>query len=276
MNSINGYQTICRPYLIQRGSFRDILDKDIVGLDCLISYDYMGSSEFEIGTLPRSLRRMTHDWKDYGIFPIEDIKDSDGQTLYLLCRKSQFEEIKTAVHIFAAEKYSSSLRTKEMVNLYDYIHAEKEFYLRINFWWDVTDDNHSSFTDDLGNGNDWMVCFGDDIRRLVIAINKVCEKHKVPVNGPLSPNPKARPVKEMYVEEDGNFIKVIKAGVKTTLIKRSILEVQDLPGMIRIKVRTRSGCERFVEIREKPGSAHTLLFNLVKEWPSRSKERCVK
>ena len=40
------FQTIQTPYLIQRGTFKNIKEDEIQGLDSLISYDYMGSSEF--------------------------------------------------------------------------------------------------------------------------------------------------------------------------------------------------------------------------------------
>jgi hypothetical protein len=255
------FKTINRPYLIQRGFFRDIKDEAIVGLDFLIDYDYMGASEFEWGALPQSLKRMTHDWKNYGIFPVE-IRDSDGQQLQILCRTNQIEDVTAAVRVFAAEKYSPSLRTKEYVGLHDYMNPERESSLRTNFWWDVTCEDHI--------GNDWMACFGDNIRRLILAINKVCIKHGVSPEGPALPKPGTRPVKEMEISDDINAIRVLKGDKKTVIMKRNILEVQDTPEVLRIKVRTKAGPEKCIEIREKPCSARTLLVNMVKEWPERN------
>jgi hypothetical protein len=115
-----------------------------------------------------------------------------------------------------------------------------------------------------------MACFGDNIRRLVMAINKVCVKHGVSPEGPAIPGPEARPIREMEISEDINAIRVLKGDKKTVIMKRNILEVQDTPEVLRIKVRTKAGPEKYIEIREKPGSARTLLVNMVKEWPERN------
>src|ERR1035437_10162068 len=46
------------PYVryIQRGKFE--IDPDKQGIDALVHFDYMGSSEFEWGALPKSLKRI--------------------------------------------------------------------------------------------------------------------------------------------------------------------------------------------------------------------------
>lgn len=257
---------IKRPYLIQRGSFRDVKDEDIVGLDSLISYDYMGSAEFEFGALPASLRRITHAWKDYHTVPIEAIKDADGQILQLLCRKGTEEEIKQALMIFASERYPS-IRTKESVGLYGHIKAEHDWDLRINFWWDITGSDYvpDILNNRLGNGNDWMACFGDDIRRLVIAINKVCVKHGVAAEGPIVPDTKARPLKNLKIINDFKTIKVILGNRSSTITKKAILGFEAFPDEIKIIIKTKSGPVKTIIVKEKEGSIRTYLLNLLEE-----------
>ena len=51
-------------YLIQRGKF----NKDgngLTGRDGVVDLDYMGSAEFEFGAIPRSFRRIMHDFDSY-------------------------------------------------------------------------------------------------------------------------------------------------------------------------------------------------------------------
>jgi len=38
---------IRKPYLVQRAKFTNIKNEEIVGIDSLLDFDYMGSSEFE-------------------------------------------------------------------------------------------------------------------------------------------------------------------------------------------------------------------------------------
>lgn len=46
------------PYLIQRVSRRQHTNENGKGFDRIFSLDYMGSSEFEFGTIPRALKAM--------------------------------------------------------------------------------------------------------------------------------------------------------------------------------------------------------------------------
>ena len=44
-------------YLIQRANFKNY-ENDSVGIDSLLKFSYMGSSEFEFGAIPKSLKRI--------------------------------------------------------------------------------------------------------------------------------------------------------------------------------------------------------------------------
>ena len=51
------------PYLIQRGKFESRDFKE--GIDSILKFDYMGSSEFEWGALPKSLQAIRDKKEDY-------------------------------------------------------------------------------------------------------------------------------------------------------------------------------------------------------------------
>jgi hypothetical protein len=265
------------PWLIQRGSFKKIEEKDIIGLDSLISYDYMGASEFEFGALPASLHRITASWKDFIWFPIEEIKDADGQCLYVLCKKSMKEEVIETIKVFASQEGN---HTKERVGLNDYIQCRTDSALRNDFWWDVSSDEHFFSKGDWGNGNDWMVCFGGNIRKLVIAINKVCVKHEVKFTDdelkecPIVPPSRETPVRcELEVEEARDQVEVLfPDGKKTIIMKRKIVDVDDSNSdIVKILVKTRSGAQKWLEIQIPLSAKRSLLLNKVKDWPKINK-----
>jgi hypothetical protein len=271
---------VTRPWLIQRGQFKKTEEKEIIGLDSLISYDYMGASEFEFGALPASLHRITASWKDFTWFPIEEIKDADGQCLYVLCKKDLKEEVIKIVKLFASQEGN---HTKEHVGLYDYIQCRSDHSLRHDFWWDVSSNEHFFSKDDWGKGNDWMVCFGNNIRRLVIAINKVCAKHEVKFSDdelkecPIVPPSREVPVRsELEIEEDWRKRDVVNVlypdGNKTIIMKRKIVEVDDTDkDVVKVLVQTRSGVQKWLEIRIPLSIKRALLLNQVKDWPAINK-----
>ena len=273
--SIN-FDTIQTPYLIQRGTFQNIKEEEIVGLDSLISYDYMGSSEFEWGALPASLRRMTSSFSKYVWFPVEEIKDADRQCLYILCQKHQQDEITNAVKILATEEHNT-FNTKERVGLQDYINCRSQYSMNTNFWWDVTSSNHSFSETNLGTGNDWMACFGNNIRLLVIAIYKVCEKHKnTPKIGPSIPpksNLSVRP--DLKIDDFSKRDTIIISypdGRNTIILKRKITEVNDQDNdMIKVLVQNKTGNQKWIEIKIGLSSTRSLLLNMLKDWPEINK-----
>ena len=59
-------------YLIQRGKFKKSDHKK--GIDSILKFDYMRSSEFEWGALPESLKRIRSNIKKYKYFDV-NIKD---------------------------------------------------------------------------------------------------------------------------------------------------------------------------------------------------------
>lgn len=79
-----------RPYLIQRLYLRDPTTDTRRGIDRYFQCDYMGSSEFEWGALPRALRELRalpfHGWKrttiiEFGLHVVRYVGPDDCLTL---------------------------------------------------------------------------------------------------------------------------------------------------------------------------------------------------
>lgn len=251
------FKTIARPYLIQRGKFRDIKDEEIVGIDSLIHQDYMGSSEFEFGALSHSLKRMTSSWNFYQVFIVPGIHDADGLVPYLLCRKEQEKEIQIALTVFMSDSYSMELRTKERVSLYDYLNPKSKYDLNTDFWWDVTEEG--------SKGNDWMLCFGaHNMRRLVMAINKVCIKHGSTLIGPELPKPSFKPTVDFDWEQDHSKITVIIQDKKTILVRKNLVSIEESPDQLKIMVNTKAGLKP-IFLKTCHGQARQAMVNFLKE-----------
>jgi hypothetical protein len=235
----------------------------------------MGSSEFEFGALPKSLRRMTSSFSEYVWFPIEDIKDADGQCLYVLCRKKQKDEIVDAIKIIAVGEHIT-FRTKERVGLYDYITCNSEYSMRNNFWWDVTSTDCVAWkSSEHESGNDWMACFGNNIRPLVIAIYKVCAKHKVPKlgDGPSIPIKSSLLIRPEFtfdndLKKRDTIIISYPDGRSTVILKRKIVNIDDQDDQkIKVLIQTKSGTQKWIEINIGLSSTRSLLLNILKDWP---------
>jgi hypothetical protein len=268
------YKTIREPWLIQRGSFKDLPEAEIAGLDSLIRYDYMGSSEFEWGALPKSLKSITTNWSKYVHFQIDSIIDNDGQYLQVICHADQKEEV-TSVIIDLFNK-DSKIRLKEHSGMYDYLYARSQYSLDKNFWWDVTGSDYQ----DAGLSNNWMCCFGNNIRSLIIAIRKVWCKHNssdaLPEFGPEIPKAiiKPKPSQLQVTKNNTQIIVINTLGNKTIINKKSIQDVSVLPDRIDVRVLTRAGKDKILSIVEGSSSSRKVLENLLielKEWVCRSR-----
>jgi hypothetical protein len=264
------FKTIEAPYLIQRGTFRDIPVEQIEGLDSLINYDYMGSSEFEFGALPHSLRRITYSWSQYVINKILDIQNQNGDKLYLLCQQNQFEELKSVIETLISNP--NIFHTKERVGIKEYLECKSEYDMSFNFWWDVTEIESLYFglcdnknTIDQSKGNDWMACFGDEnINKLIIAINKICIKHERTITqGPslFEYNKKCR--EKIIINDDRKQFKVTYQHKTTTLIKRNIISFEIINDIIHVNIKTRNN--NVIKINLPKSNERQYFINKLKE-----------
>jgi len=118
-------------WLVQRGTVEKDWTKGMKVTE-FIRPDYMGSAEFEFGTLPKSLRAM-------GEKNLEQFKFSMGdKVIYVLCEKEEYDEVKDNIVKLA----NGSIRLKEWVSLRDWVYPEVRGHdlqedPSDNFWWDV-------------------------------------------------------------------------------------------------------------------------------------------
>jgi len=127
-----------QPWLIQRGEFNNTQDNEINGLDSLVRFDYMGSSEFEFGALPQSYKHILKNHQTYKFKKIKlKTKDETPKYIFIFADKNDLEDVSMWIKIFSKKPYHN---TKEVVGIYEAINGLKKSYTKCNFWWDI--ENH--------------------------------------------------------------------------------------------------------------------------------------
>lgn len=119
-----------KTWLIQRGKFENKEQKS--GIDSILSFDYMGSSEFEWGALPESLGNIRSELNEY-IYLDVLIQD---KTITVFCKDSQKNDIKTYLTELAEKK----MRLKNFSAFDSYIKNDGYFKNKFDFWWDIEND----------------------------------------------------------------------------------------------------------------------------------------
>ena len=120
------------PYLIQRGKFANRDHKK--GIDSILSFDYMGSAEFEWGALPDSLDDIRANIKDYSCIDVV----INSKTITVFCKESQKEDVSNYLDELSQGKH----RLKEYSDFDNIIYPNEKYLIRGNteFWWDIN--NH--------------------------------------------------------------------------------------------------------------------------------------
>lgn len=148
------------PYLVQRAKFSSNETKN--GIDKILSFDYMGSSEFEWGALPKSLKEIRGQIADYVYHqfkvvgrkkkPIKLNKEDarrhiwvdsefkpDVKLITVFCHKDKVGEVQEYLDSLAANKFT----LKESSNFNCFVRGEEGEYYKFDFWWDI--ENHLMF-----------------------------------------------------------------------------------------------------------------------------------
>lgn len=123
-----------QPYMIQRAKFMS--RPEAKGIDAILRFDYMGSSEFEYGALGDSLRAIRRELDKYDYFD----HAINGRPLTIFCKKEDEQTVKEHVNGLAARKF----RLKEYCDLSGYTNPEDSILKCFNdHWWDIY--NHYMF-----------------------------------------------------------------------------------------------------------------------------------
>jgi hypothetical protein len=117
--------------LIQRGKFNDRDYK--TGIDSIVKFDYMGSSEFEWGALPDSLDRIRKNINEYTYLDVP-IKD---KVVSVFCKESQKSDIK----LYLTELSEGKWHLQEYSDFDNWINpTEYSKNKDVSFWWDIAND----------------------------------------------------------------------------------------------------------------------------------------
>lgn len=130
--------------LIQRGTFRKS-GKYFTGKEGVLDLEYMGSSEFEFGAIPKAFKRLMYHFLNYEVFST-GIYTPEHDELLVFCRKEFAEEIIQLVQQYIQKPY----QLKEYSGL-DKIPKGKgdqkyDCLNSTNFWWCI----------DIKSYGDWM------------------------------------------------------------------------------------------------------------------------
>ena len=120
-------------YLIQRGKFNKN-GNELKGIDGIVDLDCMGAAQFEFGAVPRSYRRIMHDFDKY-VYSSTGIYTKDNNELILFSNQASSNEIVDGLISFINNPY----------HLKEYSELEKiptssmndtgPNKLRKDFWW---------------------------------------------------------------------------------------------------------------------------------------------
>ena len=256
------------PYLIQRGKFRNIPDSEIVGLDSLVSYDYMGSAEFEFGTLFKSLSWVCENWPSYVVRRIDKIQDIEGSLLYFVAPKILNvrdedvtpEDLEPIIKKLFSEKHP--FRLKEYSECYERVHGSSwsDRIPETNFWWDV--DHH------------WMICFGKDIKRLILALQRACQKNGLPMEGGPTVEDEIFQMPVFEMDASANRVTVTDfSGNRTIISLNNLLEVIEDPEKVSVLVLNKAGIQRYLHILVQPSAKRDYLVKMLKERLERNKRK---
>jgi len=139
------------PYLIQRMKLRKVAAGEGRSIDDLFSMDYMGSSEFEWGALPESLKRICRNIDAYELFtPLvngQQIHDFRGFPLVLIAPRELHEEYGdflvslvggAAGHLKEPSYITNNVSGKEW-------NGKALSYGKVDAWWDIENDVFFAF-----------------------------------------------------------------------------------------------------------------------------------
>lgn len=129
------------PWLIQRCTIKPFTPKQKVSE--FLSYDYMGSSEFEFGMTAKNLRAMFAILDNLEIMEISQIRKAHKTPLCLLAKKEEKQQI--SEYLLSIANDDGEVRLKEYISLSKIVKGNPSSYARDDFWIDLINNYAFSF-----------------------------------------------------------------------------------------------------------------------------------
>jgi len=115
-----------RPWLIQRAIFEK---REKEGIDGILRFDYMGSSEFEWGALPKALKEIKEHLSEYTYSDVP-IKN---KIVTLFCKTSDRSEILNILNELAEDQ----IRLQEQCAFSFWVKDQEKSFYKCDLWWDI-------------------------------------------------------------------------------------------------------------------------------------------
>ena len=132
---------IQNPYLIQRGTIRRPRAEPDARLSQAVDFEYMGSSEFEFGALPRSFRNIEAKKDSWKRHLVNEIKSGEATLrVYGSFEEGEFEEYKQHLLALRAGKARTMESTFFEANRDPSVRAKTDTWIKTDFWWDIDND----------------------------------------------------------------------------------------------------------------------------------------
>lgn len=123
-------------YLTQRLQKRTYKQPDAKGLDVNFQLDYMGSSEFEWGAIPKALKSLREHAERFTIFESTMSLGTHTRTVYFVADEQDYQGQREHFGVWA----DSGFRGKESTHFPQVFRGEDEhFYGRTVAWWAIND-----------------------------------------------------------------------------------------------------------------------------------------
>jgi hypothetical protein len=134
-------------YLVQR-IIKKSYPSDGKGVDSKFSFDYMGSAEFEFGTLPANLKIMRKTPAKNII--ISSLTFQDKVAWFV----GKQEDLNEAQNLFADQLASRNWSLKECTFIHDQYYNEQS-YRKIDGWWGLKNNTGYAFFKEKNHAETW-------------------------------------------------------------------------------------------------------------------------
>lgn len=123
-------------YYIQLAKFKKHTGP-VTGVDCLLNYEYMGSAEFEFGTLNQSLKDMAERVNELDIHRV-NLVSNKNRNVFVICSSTEKDDVlKHIMNIYKNDgRFKEPTYFKYSLENDDYENVKRN-YNTYELWWDI-------------------------------------------------------------------------------------------------------------------------------------------